>query len=125
MKKKVLCIALALLMCMMVALPTFADSSAETPLNRAAITVSFGLKHVSGSTYKMWAKVLNPAGENVTATLILYDSSYNYITSVSTVSSNTVFNFGKNISLSPGTYHLRLSYSGNTVSRTLERTYNI
>ncbi len=53
MKKKAICVFLAFLMCMMVALPAFADGFAETSLERANIVVSYGLKHISGSTYKM------------------------------------------------------------------------
>ena len=116
MRKKVFCVALALLMCLMIAVPTFADSKPETP-DRAIVTASYGLKHVSGSTYKMWAKVMNPAGENIIANLILYDASYNYITSVSCSSSNTIFNFNKNVNLSHGTYHLVFSYVADTSSQ--------
>ena len=47
MKRKVLCVTLALLMCMMVTVPTFAESSAKTPSEKALVTASFGLKHVS------------------------------------------------------------------------------
>ena len=124
MRKKVFCVALALLMCLMIAVPTFADSKPETP-DRAVIGVTFGLKHVSGSSYKMWATILNPGEQNVIANLILYDASYNYITSVSRSSSSSVFYLGKNVTLSSGTYHLRINYVGDTVSQTLEKTYNI
>lgn len=125
MKRKVLCIALALLMCMMVILPTFADDETGGAIERASITASYGLTHVSGSTYKMWAKINNPSGYSVTATLSLYDASYNYITSISTTSSNTTINLSKKVTLSSGTYHLRLNYtvSGSTTSS--EKSYTI
>lgn len=125
MRKKVLCFAFALLMCMMVTVPTFADSSAETPPERAGIIATFGLTHVSGPTYKMWVKLSNPLNAYVSAVLTLYDASYTPITSVSTASTNTIISLGKNVNLSSGTYHLRLSYtvSGNTYSS--EKTYSI
>jgi len=126
MKKKVICIALALLMCMMVTLTSVADGSTEDmPTERASIVASFGLKHISGSTYKMWAKIHNPSAANVTATLSLYDASYSYITSVSTTSSSTTINLSKNVSLSSGIYYVRLSYTVDGSSYSSERAYNI
>lgn len=125
MKKKVLCIALALLMCMMVTAPTFADSEAETPPERADITVSFGLKHISGSTYRMWAIINNPMEVSVHATITLYDASYNYITSISKTSSNPTIRLSKDVSLSSGTYHLRLTVTADGATHTIEKTYSI
>ena len=125
MKRKVLCIALALLMCMMVTVPTFADSSKETPIGRALISASFGLKNTSGSTYRMWAKINNPNEVSVSATLVLYDVSYNYITSVGVVSSDPLISLNKYVSLSSGTYHLRLNYTAEGSTHSWEKTYNI
>ncbi len=125
MKRKVLCIALALLMCMMVTAPTFADDSAETSPERASISVSFGLRNVSGTTYKMWAIINNPERVTVVATLTLYDASYNYITSISKTSSNPTITLSKNVTLSSGTYHLRLSYTADGASYSAEKTYTL
>ena len=125
MKRKVLCIALALLMCMMVTLPTFADGSTESVPERAGIIVVFGLTNISGSTYKMWAKISNPQGVYVTAVLTLYNASYTPISSVSSASSNTSINMSKNVTLSPGTYHLRLTYTADGTTHSFEKTYTI
>lgn len=125
MKRKVLCIALALLMCMMVTVPTFADAEKEAPPERAVILVSFSLKHVSGTTYKMKATITNLANENVLASLILYDASHNYITSVSGSSSDYMFTISKNVNLSSGTYYLELSYLADTSENTCEKVYHI
>lgn len=125
MKRKVLCIALALLMCMMVTLPTFADGDAETPPERADITASFGLKHISSSTYRMWARISNPTSATVTAILTLYDASYNPIRSIGTTSSNTLIGLNADVSLSSGTYYLRLSYTVDGATYAAEKTYNL
>lgn len=125
MKKKVLCIALALLMCMMVTVPTFADGETETPPERALITTSFGLKQVSGSTYKMWAVINNPLGVSVNATLTLYNISYSSIASIYNISSSTIFHLNKNVNLSSGTYHLILTYTADGSTYSFERTYVI
>lgn len=125
MKRKVLCITLALLMCMMVALPTFADGETETPSDRALITATFGLTHISGSTYRMWAKISNPFGVSVYAKLTLYNVSYTQIASVSTTSTNTSIHLNHNVTLSSGTYHLILIYTANGSTYSSEKTYTI
>lgn len=125
MRKKVLCITLVLLMSMMITFPSFADGSVETPLERAGITASFGLKHISGSTYRMWARINNPSGVSVNATLTLYDAAYNPIASVYTISSNLLIGLNKDLTLSSGTYHLQLSFIANSTTYTYERTYTI
>lgn len=125
MKRKVLCFALALLMCMMVAAPAFADGSAEKSPERAWITASFGLKHISGSTYKMWAKINNPEEVTVSATLTLYNASYNQVASVSTTSSNSSISLNRNVTLSSGTYYLRLTYTADGSTYSFEKAYSI
>ena len=125
MKKKVLCIALALLMCMMVTVPTFADGETETLPERAEISASFGLKHISGSSYRMWAKINNPTEVSVYAILTLYDASYNQIDSIYTISSNPTISLNKYVTLSSGTYHLRLTITADGATQTAEKTYSI
>ncbi len=125
MKKKAICIFLALLMCMMVNVPTFADTSEGKPLERAEISASFGLKYISGSTYRMWAKINNPTGVSVYAILTLYDASYNQIDSIYTISSNPTISLNKYVTLSSGTYHLRLSITADGTTQTAEKTYSI
>ena len=124
MKRKVLCVALALLMCMAVTLPTFADGSAETQPERAL--AAFGLHHNSGSYYTMWAKLSNPDGNLLVVKLELFDAAYNQIAVTGTISSDTVIQVSKGVTLSTGTYYLRLSY-GSSVSNgiAVERTYYI
>ncbi len=125
MKRKVLCVALALLMCMAVTLPTFADGSAETPQERALISATFGLKRNWGPVYLMWAKINNPEEVSVYVSLTLYDASYNQITSIYTISSDMLISLSKSLILSPGTYHLQLSYTAEGVTYSYEKTYNI
>ena len=125
MKRKVLCIALALLMCMMVTVPTSAEISEGKPLERAEISASFGLKYISGSTYRMWAKINNPMEVSVYAILTLYDASYNQIDSIYTISSNPTISLNKYVALSSGTYHLRLTVTADGATQTAEKTYSI
>lgn len=125
MKKIVICIVLALLMCMVVTVPSLADTELATQSNRADISATFGLKHISGSTYKMYAIIKNPEQVSVGATLALYDASYNYITSIGTTSTNSTITLNKYVSLSSGTYHVRLNYTADGANHSFERTYVI
>ncbi len=125
MRKKVLCIALALLMCMMVTVPTLADSTANIPQIRADIGASFGLKHISGSTYRMWAKINNPEEVSVFARLTLYNVSYTSIASIYKTSSSILISLNKDVTLSSGTYHLILTYTADGVTYSYEKTYTI
>ena len=125
MKKRALCIALALLLCLSVTVSAFADGDAETPPERVEISATFALKHVSGSSYKMWTKINNPNAASVSTTLALYDVSYNYITSVSTVSSDMLISMSKPVTLSSGVYHLRLNYTVNGSTYSFEKTYSL
>ncbi len=125
MKKKVLCVTLALLMCFLGIMPTFADAEKEALPERAQVTASYGLNHVSGSTYKMWAKIKNPEMVSISATLTLYNASYSQIASVGTTSSNLVITLSKNVTLSSGTYYLRLSYTVGGTTYTSEKSYTI
>lgn len=125
MKRKVLCIALALLMCMMVTVPTFADNSVDTATEKAGISITFGLKNMSGTTYRMWAKINNPTQVSVYARLTLYDASYNQVTSIYKISSNPLISLSKDVVLSSGTYHLRFTYTADGATYTYEKTYTI
>ncbi len=125
MKKKVICIVLALLMSLLVTIPSSADDSSIIQPNRALISASFGLKNVSGSTYKMWARINNPEEVSVFARLTLYDASYNCVASVYKTSSNPTISLNKSIVLASGTYHLQLSYTADGATYSVERTYTI
>jgi hypothetical protein len=126
MKRKVLCIVLALLMCTAAALPTFADAERETPPDRAGITASFGMTNVSGSTYKIWARLVNPTEVMVYAAVGLYDASGNAIAGTSTWSSNILISLNTTATLTSGTYYVRIGYIpiGGT-AHAFERVYNI
>ena len=123
MRKKALCIALALLMSIMVTISAYADNTVELQSEKALITSTFNLTHVSGSTYRMSAKIKNPTGATVSVTLTLYNASYVSIASIATTSSNTSINLSKSLTLSSGTCHLQLNYTVNGSSYTLEKTY--
>ena len=123
MKRKVLSIALALLMCLTIALPTFADNSAETPPERYVIQSSYDLFYLYGIQYKMSADIINILGDSITVTLALYDVSYNYITSVSKTTTDQSIKLFKDAYLQSGTYHLRLTYRVDGTWHSFEKTY--
>lgn len=123
MKKKVLCVILALLMCMMATLPAFADGEAERESDRNSVLYSFGLSHVSGSTYNMHARVVNYEGALMTVGLGVYDANDNLVSAVGAASTDELITLSKNVSLSSGTYYLRISIIGLNVSKTATKLY--
>ncbi len=125
MKRKCLCLILALLMCLSLTVPTFADAEKPEPQERANVYCTFRLTHVSGSTYRMRATVNNPDRALLTVLLVLYDSGNNPIESVTAVSSDLTISLSKNVSLSSGTYRLCITILGMNVLQTFEKTYSI
>lgn len=123
MKKKTICIILALLMSLMITLPASADGFADMQPQRTGITASFGLKHISGSKYRMWARINNLEESSVFVRLTIYNSSNIAISSICKTSSNLLISLNKDITLYSGTYHLKLSYTVDGVTYTAERTY--
>ena len=124
MKRNCLCVFLALLLCLSLTVPTFAESDPEPP-DRVTVPYSFGLKHVSGSTYKMKANVTNTNEQPLTILLALYDSGNNPVDSILTLSSDPLISLSKTVSLSPGTYVLQISIIGLNVGQTAHKTYHI
>jgi hypothetical protein len=73
----------------------------------------------------MWAKIINPQNASVTAALFLFNSSYIPVASVGTTSTNMFINFDKNVTLSSGTYHLRITYMADGETYSVQKTYMI
>jgi hypothetical protein len=116
------------MLCLMGTASAFADgsdSSDDAPQERGALLVTFGLTQVSGNTYRMWAQVANPGGEEVTVTLKLFNGGYVKLVSFGTVSTDTIIYISKEVTLIPGTYHLRVIFRGDTVANSAERTYYV
>lgn len=111
-------------MCLMVAVPAFVDNSAETA-ERSVVIFSYSLDYLYGIQYQMRAHLSNPYEDSIIATLALYDISYNYITSVSTTSSNVSITLSKFVYLASGTYHLRLTYKVDGITHSYEKAYNL
>jgi len=125
MKRNCLCIILALLLCLTFAVPTFADGEKTDSQERANVSYTFKLTHVSGSTYRMRATVNNPDCGLLSVLLVLYDSGNNPVESVAAVSSDLTISLSRNVSLSSGTYRLCITIVGLNVAKTSERTYSI
>ncbi len=124
MKKKLLCVSLVLMMCLMAAMPTFADNQ-NTGEIKSALQVSGDLYHVTGSQYTAWARVLNPALEHVSLTMGLYDANNNLITMSGKTSSDAIVKVSSTVTLTSGTYVMKIWVTGNTVSRLITVTCNI
>ncbi len=124
MKKKLLCVSLVLMMCLMAAMPTFAEDQ-NTGAIKSALQVSGDLYHVTGSQYTAWARVINPALEHVSITLGLYDSNNGLVALVGKTSSDAMIKVSASVTLTPGTYTMKVWVAGNTQSGLITRSYTV
>lgn len=127
MKKRFICLVLILMLCLSFSGTAFAASDTEI-MPRAAVGLSSGLTHVSGSTYKPWASATAYLPEDVTVGFTLYkkvDGSYTYVTSGSASKDGTSVKAEKTVTLSSGSYKLYAWYRGETQSGGTNKYYEI
>lgn len=125
MKRRFICFVVVFLLCLSFWGTAFAAGEI-TPM--AAVGLSSGLTHVSGSTYKPWASATAFLPEDVAVGFTLYrmvDGSYTYVTSGSADSNGTYVIAQKNITLSTGSYKLYAWYTGETQSGSSNKYYTI
>ena len=127
MKKRLICLTLVLLLCLSFSGTAFAATDGEI-VPRAAVGLSSGLTHVSGSTYRPWASATAFLPENVTVGFTLYkyvNGSYTYVTSGSASDHGTYVIARKTKTLSSGYYKLYAWYIGETQSGATNKYYSI
>lgn len=123
MKKRIITLVVATILCLLISSPAFA---AMVPCG--SIGLSSGLTHVSGSTYNAWASVQAFQDENISVSFTLYKvngSTLTYITSGSSSTNGTYTIAQKRVSLSSGTYKLYASCSDGTQTNSSIKTFVI
>ena len=125
MKRKLLCVSLVLMMCLMAAIPAYADLPTPPDEVKGGLQISWDLYQLSGSQYKAFARVFNGGNEPVYLDFTLYDSNNNQITYAMAYSYDTIIKISRTVNLTPGTYTMEINVAGNTVSRCIISTYNI
>lgn len=125
MKRKLLCVSLVLMMCLMAAIPAYADLPTPPDEVKGGLQISGDLYQLSGSQYKAVARVGNPANEPVYLDFKLYDSNNNLIAYAAAFSYDTIIKISRTVDITPGTYTMEINVAGNTVSRCIITTYHI
>lgn len=114
MKRKVLCVTLVLMICLLAAVPTFADiHSAKVDYSR-----SLGITPNNDGTYTYWGILKSNSVTNLSITLKLYNSSsINTPIAMSSNSANAKsVSASGTVSLSSGSYTLEMICSISSVS---------
>ncbi|MGE5494654.1 MAG: hypothetical protein ACM3S4_05075 [Burkholderiales bacterium] len=127
MKRRFICLALVLMFCLSLSGTALAASDTGVAPN-AAVGLSSGLSHVSGTTYRVWASATALLPEDVTVGFTLYklvNGTYTYVTSGSASAYGTYVIAQKNVTLSSGSYKLYAWYIGQTQSDGTNKYYNI
>lgn len=137
MKRKVLSILLAAVLCIATCNIAYAEQQPEPEVAvvavdangiivpMATISLSCGLTHVSGSTYRLWAVVTCPAVENLRVYVYLYDSNGNTVASVYNTAYSHSVTAATLVNLSPGSYSSTAYGFGDTDYVSAIRNYRI
>lgn len=134
MKKRIISLTLALLMCLCVNGTVMAQTNANESLGTIGVKSVNGLfsdlSKINGYTnrYTAWASVTSGLAEQITVGFALYRIVNNmkiYITSASSNGYGTYFFASKTVTLSAGTYKLYAYYEGETQSDSSIKTFII
>lgn len=129
MKKRIVCILLA----MAIALCSFGfvqakDSADAVELTRGALTLSGGLRNVSGRTYTLWATVTASTTENLYVRARLYrveNGAEILVKTVSYSATATSCTASGSVTVPTGyAYVVKLYASGNTTSVSATKNYS-
>lgn len=129
MKQRLISIVLVLMMCCLICGNALAQSSDDAaPQPRGAITLYAGLDNLGGGSYRPRATIETGSSESLYVSFTLYkvvDGDEVYITSDSNRGTGRKVTASKIVSLSSGRYHMYYSGSGNTVSGSDDRYFQI
>ena len=117
MNRKILCITLALILCLLAVTPTFADAK---PNEEMRSTIRFTAGHSQrndGSTY-FYGMIQRSSSASMTITVNLKNSSGTIVSSASNVKTGTTILAGNSAFLSSGTYTIEITgtINGSPVS---------
>ena len=117
MKKLISLLLVAVLVLSCCNLAFAASRNAET---RASFSTSAGLAHVSGSTYALWGQITGSASDSLTIYVELYKSG-SLVTTLSGSGAGPSVYREKNVSLTSGTYTLKITGTSSTGTNTTKR----
>jgi hypothetical protein len=133
MKKRVISLALVLLLCCGVTGNVIAQTNENITLSsdvstRGVVTFSCGLRNISGTTYRVWAGARVGLPEQLCVGFALYRVVNNteiYITSGNNSGYGYYVEASDTVSLTAGTYRLYAYFEGETQTGSVVKTYTI
>lgn len=104
------------------------DTGDGTVVIMAAVSLSSGLTHVSGSSYLPWATASTGTSDTITASFKLYrvvGSTLTLVASASKSATGTSVTASKSVTLSAGSYRLVSTGTSSTATVTQTKNYTV
>ena len=135
MKKRMTALLIALMLMLTVSGSTLAlgpddaeDTGDGTVVIMAAVSLSSGLTHVSGSSYRPWATASTGTTDTISVSFKLYrvvGSTLTLVSSGSNSTTGTSVTVSKTVTLSAGSYRLVSTGTSSTATATQTRNYTV
>lgn len=103
-------------------------STDDTAVLRAAVSLSSGLTHVSGSSYRPWATASTGTSDSISVSFKLYrvvGSTLTLVASASNSTTGTSVTASKSVTLSAGSYRLVSTGTSSTATVSQTRNYTV
>lgn len=132
MKKRIVTLLLALVLVLSISGNTLAlgqdvTSDGEVVI-LAAVSISCGLTHVSGSSYRPWATASTGTSDTISASFRLYrvvGGTETLVSSGSNSTTGTSVTASKTVTLSAGTYKIYATGTSSTATANTSKNYTV
>lgn len=132
MKKRIVTLLLALVLVLSISGNTLAlgqdvTSDGEVVI-LAAVSISCGLTHVSGSSYRPWATATTGTSDTISASFRLYrvvGGTETLVSSGSNSTTGTSVTASKTVTLSAGTYKIYATGTSSTATANTSKNYTV
>ncbi|MEA4870874.1 MAG: hypothetical protein VB062_09650 [Christensenella sp.] len=132
MKKRIATLLLALALLLSISGNTLAvgqdNTDDGTVVILAAVSISCGLTHVSGSSYRPWATATTATTDTISASFRLYrvvGGTETLVTSGSNSATGTSVTASKTVTLSAGTYKIYATGTSSTATANTNKSYTV
>ena len=132
MKKRIVTLLLALVLILSISGNTLALGQEETSDGEvvilAAVSISCGLTHVSGSSYRPWATATTGTSDTISASFRLYrvvGGTETLVSSGSNSTTGTSVTASKTVTLSAGTYKIYATGTSSTATANTNQSYTV
>ena len=132
MKKRIVTLLLALVLVLSISGNTLALGQDVTSDGEfvilAAVSISCGLTHVSGSSYRPWATATTGTSDTISASFRLYrvvGGTETLVSSGSNSTTGTSVTASKTVTLSAGTYKIYATGTSSTATANTSKNYTV